>query len=1312
MEFSVMSIDSSSTVVSAKPKMEEENKRTPFRTEVKKSSSSSATNWYEGDDISRLLKHLVGHCTDIEIFAPINIEQSDTLRINLWDEQIQQALSISKGAALASTYVLPINLGNRHWAALYLHFPTANRLKPHVSYFDPYGTPSMPAELVQALSAIYTDLKPEDFFVCPLQLQRDTYNCGPWVVAIFESLLTTKLFPEEGLDIQRKRAEYDLILQGRTGQEGVEKKEENKKDEKQFYSPRLFGTVKPEKISIILAKQQLMALLAEAKTCQKESGYKHQIKAAFYYQAALVFCDKELIELAEVGKSKVKTPEKKENKSEGAASLLESDKSTPSKDLIRFYIDEKEKIIQALAILESTYPQKALEITAHPKFESKRNTDAEHKASVVTMAPENILAYLKDNPYKKTLKGIREKAKADLEIYHGQTAATIDEDKKSETKDKYKLTMREIYLKITDQMKALVAEMFDHCITENKSLLGDPPCDYAIIGFGSLARKVMTPYSDIEFAILIRETKDKQKHELNKHYFRNLTKLFFLKMINLGETTFKIMDISLPNCIKADFIRNGFSFDGQAKPGRKTPLGNQAFKDIAKDEKFELIGTPDELMVYVSDAWFEKNMHLASVLTCFDLIKGNNSLLNEYKAKIRKFLEQPIQTGNMEIRSRVRATRILYPDMERFEPKMGKLTDHGRNYSIKYEIYRPLDTILDALALFNGFNFDEGGTWEKLDNLIKKSFINEHNGNLTNNKLLEPINYLRLKTYLEYDEQKDDYFSDSGDKYENISPEIIEIYKYLYPLHDAAGQLISSGFASKNFKYNPFKKDIFPNDKIAFSLIDAEICSDLSNDDRAMEIYENLLKEELSILDQVRTISRIALCHARLKDFDRAIKKLNEADEIISKSNLKDDFECNKLQINLYINKASIEEENGNYESAKEYYSKANLLLNHMKKSEQRLRNPFELGVLDMQLTYDSALFYQKVGNHLEAVILFEDLIAAATSNGNTNQLPKIARYKLSASYSYEYLGDFDWAIEYASQSIEQNKQFFGNCHYFVAGGYHNMGFVLAMRGSRQEAIHAYKQALEIYKKNNWENSSDFSSTMVNYISEVSNTDNPEILLNNLKETENILSILENCFSNSYHPYIVNALNCRAAICSRLMHVYKDKNKKKEYRDKAFEIHDKAIKIISTYKDDSLYIVAATYSSYALFLATNDVGDYKQAIKLMFKSLKISKRLCDSDFKTVCDPKYAKYVHFFKNSHLVNKVFDSFSHIGNFYKKLAKFVPTDAESQKAREMALTTFEGLIFWSNNMGSKGKSLGSIKTLCAKLEQDISYHKKLGR
>ena len=92
----------------------------------------------------------------------------------------------------------------------------------------------------------------------------------------------------------------------------------------------------------------------------------------------------------------------------------------------------------------------------------------------------------------------------------------------------------------------LIQQLLKSCLVQ----LGPPPagCEHAVIGLGSLAGGKMTPWSDLEFAILISE----DRHEY-KEYFRNLTKLLHIKVINLGETPLRSIGIeSLNNFRTAD----------------------------------------------------------------------------------------------------------------------------------------------------------------------------------------------------------------------------------------------------------------------------------------------------------------------------------------------------------------------------------------------------------------------------------------------------------------------------------------------------------------------------------------------------------------------------------------------------------------------------------------------------------------------------------------------------------------------------------------------------------------------------------------
>jgi hypothetical protein len=137
-----------------------------------------------------------------------------------------------------------------------------------------------------------------------------------------------------------------------------------------------------------------------------------------------------------------------------------------------------------------------------------------------------------------------------------------------------------------------IAVFLEEILRSGYSILGTPPCEFALISLGSLSRKEMSPYSDLEFAILISENSSE-----NVAYFRKLVRWLEIQVIHLGETEIKILESGLESP-----VRRGLCFDD----GGNTPLGKQGY--------VELINVPNEMAQFQSERFYGEDLILSNVL--------------------------------------------------------------------------------------------------------------------------------------------------------------------------------------------------------------------------------------------------------------------------------------------------------------------------------------------------------------------------------------------------------------------------------------------------------------------------------------------------------------------------------------------------------------------------------------------------------------------------------------------------------------------------------------------------------------------------
>ena len=221
--------------------------------------------------------------------------------------------------------------------------------------------------------------------------------------------------------------------------------------------------------------------------------------------------------------------------------------------------------------------------------------------------------------------------------------------------------------------------VFCSLVEESMQTLGTSPTGYAFMGMGSMARGEMCPYSDIEFAILIeRDTEE------SKRYFRSLSRLLEVKIINLGETPFR-------GYAQSESITPiGLSVDS----GGMSPLGCQP--------GFELIGTAQKLAQYHAEALTEENCVMINGLGTVCFLTGEESLVQSYTKEMGTILDQ--KAGLLHIFGKsARNSRALYflrQHTKEYTPELSATSNLQRVIGLKKELYRPIQALLGDLRVF------------------------------------------------------------------------------------------------------------------------------------------------------------------------------------------------------------------------------------------------------------------------------------------------------------------------------------------------------------------------------------------------------------------------------------------------------------------------------------------------------------------------------------------------------------------------------------------------------------------------------------
>ena len=395
-----------------------------------------------------------------------------------------------------------------------------------------------------------------------------------------------------------------------------------------------------------------------------------------------------------------------------------------------------------------------------------------------------------DRKHKNHLYDFRKQCSEKLEYIQSKyivfTSPLHDTDSESEARRANEI--KELFSEIRVFMKDAVASLLDECM----EVLGQPPenVTYAFIGFGSFARGEATPFSDLEFALLIEEG---QNNASTKEYFVKVMEYFNYKVLNVQETILPSMCIpslnddnllhslerykcsssscNSPEC-KFDaaewpflgkgkeFYDNemrGFSVDGRMSSACKTPLGR-----LVRGQNEDLIKTPTELaQLYVSalkteHSGGEQNHALSTILSNVSFLYGNDQeLVDNYHALVLSMADLIAENTNFNHRQ----SSALLCLQDAFDVFHFSLTsrDIGLISSIKKKLYRAVGMLITNIGKFQYSTVTDNSPWVILDLLLDDGIISaDAHRNLY--VIVGIVNELRLMAYLRNGRQ-DEIFS-------------------------------------------------------------------------------------------------------------------------------------------------------------------------------------------------------------------------------------------------------------------------------------------------------------------------------------------------------------------------------------------------------------------------------------------------------------------------------------------------------------------------------------------------------------------------